>query len=99
MRRETQLAAQDCNDCYYTNRLLAIKINIVLEININSSSSADREEGTNYFKTLSEFHQLKYKLFILILADQPYCNSRNPERKREKTFTWQWKNNKEKERL
>ena len=33
------------------------------------------------------------------LADQLLCNSRNPERKREKTFTWQWRNSKEKERL
>ena len=32
--------------------LLAIKINIILEININSSST-NREEGTNDFKTLS----------------------------------------------
>ena len=47
MRGETQLAAQDCNGCYCTNRLSAIKINIVLEININSSSSADREEGSS----------------------------------------------------
>ena len=57
MNRETQLAAQDCNRCYYTNSLLAININIVLEMNINSSSSADREEGTGDFKTLSEFYQ------------------------------------------
>ena len=35
--------------------LLARKINIVLEININSSSSTDRGEGTSDFKTFSEF--------------------------------------------
>ena len=39
--------------------LLAVKINIVLEINTNSSSSADRWEDTNNFKTLSEFYQRK----------------------------------------
>ena len=33
--------------------LLAIKINIVLEIIINSSSSTDRGEGTSDFKALS----------------------------------------------
>ena len=37
--------------------LLAIKINIVLEININRSFSTDRVEGTSEFKTLSEFYQ------------------------------------------
>ena len=47
--------------------LLAIKINIVLEININSSST-NRGEGTSDFKTLSEFYQQKL-LFILKLAD------------------------------
>ena len=36
---------------------------------------------------------------MLKLPDQLLCNSRNPERKREKTFTWQWRNSKEKERL
>ena len=36
--------------------LLAIKINIVLEININSSSPTDREEGTNDIKTVSELY-------------------------------------------
>ena len=47
---------------------LAVKINIVLEININSFSSTDRGEGTSDFKTLSEFYQWKL-LFILKLAD------------------------------
>ena len=37
--------------------LLAIAINIVLEINIKSFSSTDRGEGTSDFKTLSEFYQ------------------------------------------
>ena len=37
--------------------LLAIKINIVLEININSSSSNDGGEDTSDFRTLSEFYQ------------------------------------------
>ena len=32
----------------------ALKIIIVLEININSSSSTDRGEGTSDFKILSE---------------------------------------------
>ena len=36
---------------------LAIKISILLEININSSSSTDREEVTSDFKILSEFYQ------------------------------------------
>ena len=36
---------------------LAIKISIVLEININSSSSIDRGEGTSDFKILSEFFE------------------------------------------
>ena len=41
---------------YELQSVLAIKIDIVLEIIINSSSSADRgEEGTNDLKTLSEF--------------------------------------------
>ena len=37
--------------------LLATKINIVLEINISSSSSTDRAEGTSNFKTFSGFYQ------------------------------------------
>ena len=37
--------------------LLAIKINIAWEMNINSSSSTDREIGTSDFKTPSEFYQ------------------------------------------
>ena len=37
--------------------LLATKITIVLEININSSSSPDRGEGTSDFKILSEFYE------------------------------------------
>ena len=32
--------------------LVAMKINIVLEINVNSSSSTERREGTSNFKTL-----------------------------------------------
>ena len=39
--------------------LLAIKINIVLEISINSFSSTDKGEGTSDFKTLSEFNRKK----------------------------------------
>ena len=34
-----------------------IKISIVLEININSSSSTDRKEGTSDFKILSEIYE------------------------------------------
>ena len=37
--------------------LLAIKINIVLEINTNRSSSNDRGQGISDFKTLSEFYR------------------------------------------
>ena len=37
-------------------RLLATKINIVLEININNNST-NRGEGTSDFKTLSKFYQ------------------------------------------
>ena len=37
--------------------LLARKINIVLDININITSSTDRREGRSDFKTLSEFYQ------------------------------------------
>ena len=48
--------------------LLAIKIGIVLEININSSSSTDRQEGISDLKILSEFYEKKL-LFILKLAD------------------------------
>ena len=47
--------------------MLAIKINIVLEININNSSSADKREDTDDLKTL--FRILPIKLFILKLAD------------------------------
>ena len=36
--------------------LLGIKINIVLEININNSST-NRVEDTSEFKTLSKFYQ------------------------------------------
>ena len=36
---------------------LAAKITIVLEINVNSSSSTDRGEGTSDFKILSEFYE------------------------------------------
>ena len=39
-----------------TLNLLAIKISIVLEININSPSSTDRGEGTSDFKIPSEFY-------------------------------------------
>ena len=37
--------------------LLAIKVNIVLLININSSFPTNRGEGTSDFKTLSEYYQ------------------------------------------
>ena len=48
MRRETYT----CHGCCGTNSVLAVKINIVLEININSTSSAARIKGTNDLKTL-----------------------------------------------
>ena len=38
-------------------RLLVVKINIALEIDINSSSSIDRGEGTSDLKILSECNQ------------------------------------------
>ena len=71
----------------------AKKINIVLEINIDSYSLADRREGTNDFKTFGTL--IKVTLHFKI----SYCNSRSAERKREKSFTWHWRNSKEKERL
>ena len=37
--------------------LLSITINIVLEINIISSSPTDRGDGTSDLKTLSKFYQ------------------------------------------
>ena len=40
-----------------TLNLLAIKISMVLEININSPSSTDRGEGTSDFKSLLEFYE------------------------------------------
>ena len=40
-----------------TLNLLAIKISIVLEININSSSSTDRGGGTSDFRILSGFFE------------------------------------------
>ena len=39
------------------NSVLAIKINIVLQININGSSSAGRKEGFGDPHILSEFYQ------------------------------------------
>ena len=44
---------------YHTYNLtvcLAIKINIELRISINSSSSADRREGTSNLDTISEYN-------------------------------------------
>ena len=43
--------------CYGTNGVLAIKINILLRFNTNSSCSADKREGTGDPNTLSEFYQ------------------------------------------
>ena len=40
-----------------TLSLLAININSALKINIDSSSSTDRGEGTSDFKTLLAFYQ------------------------------------------
>ena len=55
---EKNLAAKDYNGYYGTNSVLVIKTNIVIEININSSSSAhrredtdDEETGQNYMRT------------------------------------------------
>ena len=48
--------------------MLAIKINIVLEININSSFSPDKRKGNGDLKNF--FRILSIKLFVLKLADQ-----------------------------
>ena len=40
-----------------TLNLVAIKISIILEINVNSSCSTDRGEDTSDFKILSEFYK------------------------------------------
>ena len=40
-----------------TLNLVAIKISIMLEINVNSSCSTDRGEDTSDFKILSEFYK------------------------------------------
>ena len=63
IRRETYAY----HGCYGTNSVLAIKINIVLEID-NSSSSADRWEGTGDLKTLSKFYQVTFHFKISWLA-------------------------------
>ena len=55
MRRETQA----CHGCYGINSVLAIKINIVLEIKIDSSASADKREDTRDVKALSEVNEQK----------------------------------------
>ena len=47
------------HECYDIKNMLAIKIHIVLEININSSSSADKKEGADDPKTFSQFCQQK----------------------------------------
>ena len=39
------------------SNLFVIKISIVLEININSSSQTDRGEGTSNFKILLELYE------------------------------------------
>ena len=39
------------------SNLLVVKISIVLEININSSSSTDRGEGISDFKIVSELYE------------------------------------------
>ena len=64
MQRETQT----CHVCYGKNSMLVIKTNIVLEININSSFSAEKREGTGNLKNF--FRILPIKFFILKLADQ-----------------------------
>ena len=45
---------------------LAIKISIVLEININSSSSIDRGEGTSDFKISFRIFRIKITFHIKI---------------------------------
>ena len=39
------------------SNLLVVKISIVLEININSSSSTDRGKGISDFKIVSELYE------------------------------------------
>ena len=43
--------------------LLAMKINIVLEINVNTSFSTDRVEGTSDFKLFQNFTNNSNALF------------------------------------
>ena len=58
MRRETEA----CNRCYGTNSVLAMKINIVLEINVNSFLLAGRREGAGHLRTLSGFYHFHFKI-------------------------------------
>ena len=44
---------------YFKEHTIKQHLNIVLKININSSSSADRREDTGDLDTLSEFYQQK----------------------------------------
>ena len=50
-------------DANSTNSVLTVKINIVLEININISSSADRREGTGDLKIFQSFTNKSYFSF------------------------------------
>ena len=79
----------------------AMKINIALTININSSSSPDKREGNddlaqNFFRILPI--KLTFHLRIRSLASY-FAVQRRPERKEEKRFTWKWRNSKENVKL
>ena len=75
--------------------MLAIKINILPEININSSSSAEKREGTDTSKLFQNFANKTFHFKISCLASYFEIQG-SSERKREKTFTRQWRNSKEK---
>ena len=80
MRRETLV----CHGCYGTNSALAIKIDIVLEININSSSSANKREGPgdlNTFRILSVKVIFQFKISWLVTLQFKEVLEENKDRK------------------
>ena len=76
--------------------MLAIKINTVSKININSSSSADRRKGTrqpqHFFRILPIKVILHFKISWLATLRFKGVLKENKEKK---TFTWHWRNSKE----
>ena len=81
MRRETFT----CRGCYGTNSVLAVKINIVLEISINSTSSAARRKRTDDLKLFQNFTSKSNFSFsdqlISYFPIQGYPEKKNKERK------------------